>query len=369
MFMYRHDVIYELKGVKIMNYNVQLEDIHMNDIPINRSAGTINHGASENCIPSADVDYMSSQNSILCTQESFIYIYSICFSTIMACAYWTYETQTAIIESAIDIYNATLNYKDQSVLDHFPPSITICGPKIDISYTSRHEGALCRTSLSSKLSLESVIMANAVQNKGFVIWLSNYCFACIVHKQVYRKREKTKYFIVSSDETRKLNLFKELANAYLVVNRFCDILDFNNIEEQEVKYTLQFVSTTSTLTNLERKKVLREHFKMNALKYKEMDQDKKNELSKKNSLKYKNMDSLKKKVLNEKKSVKYHAMDPCEKKVLLEKQSISYKQMETSAKKACLQRKRSSMKCKYNAIDSPEKAKKRTTKSNLLNMT
>ena len=81
-----------------------------------------------------------------------------------------------------------------------------------------------------------------------------YCFACIVHKQVHRKREKTKYFIVSSDETRKRNLFKELANANFVVSRFCDILDFNNIQEQEEKYTLQFVPTTSTLTNIERKK-------------------------------------------------------------------------------------------------------------------
>ena len=92
-----------------------------------------------------------------------------------------------------------------------------------------------------------------------------------------------------------------------------------------------------------------------------MDQDKKNELSKKNSLKYKNMDSLKKKVLNQNKSVMYHAKDPSEKKVLLEKQSISYKQMETSAKKACLQGKRSSVKHKYNAIDSPQKAKKHET--------
>ena len=57
MFMHRHDVIYELKGVKIINYNVQLEDIHMSDIPINRSAGAMNHGTSGNCIPSADVDY------------------------------------------------------------------------------------------------------------------------------------------------------------------------------------------------------------------------------------------------------------------------------------------------------------------------
>ena len=145
---------------------MQLEDIHMNDIPINRSTGTINHGTSGNCITSADVDYMSNQNSMLCTQESFIYIYSICFSTIMTFAYWTYETQTAIIESAIEVYNAILNVKNQNVLDHFPPSITICGAKIDISYTSRHQGALCRISLSSKLSLESVIMANAVQKHG-----------------------------------------------------------------------------------------------------------------------------------------------------------------------------------------------------------
>ena len=213
---------------------------------------------------------------------------------------------------------------------HFPPSITICGGKIDISYTSRHQGALCQTSLSSKLSLESVIMANAVQKMGFIIWLLNYFFCMYCPQARTQKREKTKYFIVSSDETRKLNFFEELANAYFVVSRFCDILDLNNIEEQEVKYTLQFLSTTSTLTNIERKKVLRKHKSVkkrevvsanrrklykeilqskSAHKYKEMDTGKKHELSKKNALKYKEMDQDKKNELSKKNSLKYKNID------------------------------------------------------------
>ena len=91
----------------------------------------------------------------------------------MNCSYWTYQTQSDIIEHAIDMYNnETINDKNQPS-KHFPRSIEICGSQIDIVNTSRHEGTLYLTSLSSRVTLETVILSNAKQNTGF----SNYCLA------------------------------------------------------------------------------------------------------------------------------------------------------------------------------------------------
>ena len=157
--------------------------------------------------------------------------------------YWTYQTQTAIIEHAIELYEA---------FDHFPESVDIYGAQIEVTYTSRHERTLFLTSLSSKIALETVITDNAPQNMGFLLWLSNYCFGCIIHGHINRKKATAKYFIISSDETRELNLFKELPDPHSVVARFCDVLNFNDPDLQEVKYIIQFLSSSSTLEKSEK---------------------------------------------------------------------------------------------------------------------
>ena len=88
--------------------------------------------------------------------------------------------------------------------------IQIYGSRIDIEYTSRYEGTLCPSSLSSKAALETVIMANATKSTGFLLWLSSYCFGCIIQENINKKKQVTKYFILSSGETRELNLLKPL---------------------------------------------------------------------------------------------------------------------------------------------------------------
>ena len=79
--------------------------------------------------------------------------------------------------------------------------------------------------MPSKLALEEVLLANGAQSAGFLIWLSNYCLACVIHDQIHLKKQQTKYFILSAGETQELNLFKPLSDAYSVISRFCDILD------------------------------------------------------------------------------------------------------------------------------------------------
>ena len=61
----------------------------------------------------------------LYTQECAVYIYSICFSTIISCSYWKNQTLSDIIEHAIEMYNdETINGKSQPS-ENFPGSIQI----------------------------------------------------------------------------------------------------------------------------------------------------------------------------------------------------------------------------------------------------
>ena len=62
-------------------------------------------------------------NSIFSTQRYFIFIYSICFSTIKCCNYWNYQTENAIVERTIELFNETPNQTHLSA--DLPESIQI----------------------------------------------------------------------------------------------------------------------------------------------------------------------------------------------------------------------------------------------------
>ena len=207
-FMYRFGAIFELRGVKIgCNKELFID-----------SCATHN-----NFTYSTAGDDTFDENYFLYTQKCSLYIYGICFSTIMNCSYWTDQTQTDIIEHAIKAYsNERINDKSQ-LPKHFPRSIEICGSQIDIVNTTRDEGTLCLTSLSSRVPLETFILSNAKQNTGFLIWLSNHCLACVIDN----RRCQTKYFILSSSETCDLNSLKPFSDPHPLVNRFCDIIQWN----------------------------------------------------------------------------------------------------------------------------------------------
>ena len=89
---------------------------------------------------------VSNQNTIHYTQECSVYIYAICFSTIKKCSYWTDQTQIAIVEQAVQS-NDDFFYESQTLFPIFPEAIQICGLKIDILCTSRHEGTISLTSV------------------------------------------------------------------------------------------------------------------------------------------------------------------------------------------------------------------------------
>ena len=107
-FLYSPDVIYEIKGVNKLSMQLSLENV----ITYETSHGISNSDASSHCSTHTVAQEKVNDNSIFNTQRYYIYIYSICFSTIKHCSYWNYQTEDAIVEHAIELLDETLNKSD-----------------------------------------------------------------------------------------------------------------------------------------------------------------------------------------------------------------------------------------------------------------
>ena len=117
-------------------------------------------------------------------------------------------------ENAIELFDETPNQTHLST--DLPERMRICDSTIKVTYATRHKGALCLSSEVSKAALAELIFANTMHNTGFLIRLGNLALACITvnNMSVNKENQRTKYFIVSPDETRELNLFKPLPNSF-----------------------------------------------------------------------------------------------------------------------------------------------------------
>ena len=221
-FLYRPDVIYEIKGVKI-NYvcGNMLQNVNTN---VTSHASTINNDTSLHYSTLPVAQETVNDNSIFNTRSYYIFIYSICFSMIKGCNYWNYQTKNAIVEHAIQLFDETLG--ENQLSSDLPESIKIYDSTIQVAYSSRHEGTLCCTSEVSKVALAELICANTVHNTGFLLWLESIPLACIIENNMSVKKEhqKKKYFLLAPDETRELNMFKQLPDSHCVVGRLCDVL-------------------------------------------------------------------------------------------------------------------------------------------------
>ena len=160
-FLYSPDVIYEIKGVKI---NYLCSDLAENvDTNVISNASSNSQESSHRSTATVAQETVN-DNSIFNTRSYYIFIYCICFSTIKRCNYWNYQTENAIVEHAIELFNERLNETHLST--DLPESIRICDSTIQVTYTSRHEGALCLTSELSKAAFAELIFANTVNNTG-----------------------------------------------------------------------------------------------------------------------------------------------------------------------------------------------------------
>ena len=322
-FLYRPGVIYEIKGVKI-NY---VSDNLLQNVNTNISdTSTISNDTSLHSSASTVAQETVNNNSIFNTQSYYIFIYSICFSTIKRCNYWNYQTENGIVEHAIELFSET--HCESQLSPDLPEFIQIYGSTIQVTYSSRHKGTLCCTSEVSKVALAELIFANTVHSTGFLLWLQSIPLACIIENNMSVKKEhqKKKYFLLAPDETRELNLFKQLPDSHSVVGRLYDVLKLNEPDLDEAKYIIQFLSIPCTLAKLEKQRIRRKH-KSN---------DQKNMVRKNN----KN---------------NYNSMSPVKKQALHEKQAMVYKAMDSSKKEAYRERSRANMKRKYHSMNEQHK--------------
>ena len=133
-FLYRPDVIYEIKGVKI-NYvcSDMLQNVNTN---VTSHASTINNDTSSHYSTLPVAQQTVNDNSIFNTRSYYIFIYSICFSMIKGCNYWNYQTENAIVEHAIQLFDETLG--ENQLSSDLPESIKIYDSTIQVAYSSRH---------------------------------------------------------------------------------------------------------------------------------------------------------------------------------------------------------------------------------------
>ena len=112
--------------------------------------------------------------------------YSICFSTIKSCNYWNDQILSAISEHAMLLYQEVLKDGKEFTRAYMPKTINICGSDVGIVFSSKYQGTLVSNAVSSKHDLERLMLHNAT---GFLLWFSNYCFACIFqHMQKDQKQ-------------------------------------------------------------------------------------------------------------------------------------------------------------------------------------
>lgn len=171
--LYRPGAIFEVKGVKV-NYvcNEILQNVDTNNgMPYSGSDSDTKINCSS---PIIENESMNDNLNYKIAQSYYVFLYAICFSTIKACNYWNDQTQIAIAEHAIELFDKVSNI-NPLLSTYLPKSTEICGKTFDIVYTSRHEGTLHCISTSSKDALAEVISCNTMNNAGFLI-----CFEIVL---------------------------------------------------------------------------------------------------------------------------------------------------------------------------------------------
>ena len=122
----------------------------------------------------AVIDNLNS--SIQCYAICF---YCICFSVIKPCIYWNDLALNAIAEHGNFFYQATLNDGRKFTCDKLPSTVNIYGANVDVVFGTEQQGTFSPTSISNKLVLERLILDNATENTGFLLWTSSCCLSCI----------------------------------------------------------------------------------------------------------------------------------------------------------------------------------------------
>jgi hypothetical protein len=322
--LHRADVLFELKGVHITipgEMEIGNSETHSNITP-----RPMIHTSQEICNGPATIPFDSIPSQKCCA----ICHYSLCFSTIMSCKYWSDSTLSAITEHGISFgYNEASKIGKIYSPDHLPDSINIYDAVVQISYNAQKYDTLQLGSITSKQVLKNLIMMNIENNTGFFMWVSNFNISCIFQDD---QKRMTKYFLVTCNETQTINVFKELGNVDLLVDNIFNIV-FGKRDCEQVQYKLNFLSCVCDLTKSERQRIMRKHRsgvqkRLRGDKRKEchknLEPEAKKRFLEKCASNYANMDAKKKLLLCEKNKQKYSSMDSSKKEALVKANKEKY---------------------------------------------
>ena len=321
---------YEIKGVNI----IEMQS---------------NSGNTTNTLHVENDDFRSNEhlpgNEIYlcsCKECCAISFYSICFSTLKSCNYWTPQTVESIIENGTTFYQKHYAGKYVFISD-LPNKVDIGTANVKVVHGTRCQGYLLCNDASSKQQLKSVILDNKESSTGFLMCISSYCISCIFQ---WYARQKLSYNVFVYNDTKATQVPKVFSDVDFVIDLLCSIIQskFNILE---TKFEIAFLRCSCELSNIERKQLIRKHKSASEItstgkrrreKYSSMDTEEKQQLLFNNAENYRSMDPHDKEELHSKHQQKYKSMDPEQKCKLLYERKQKYNDMEPESKKEKIDR-------------------------------
>ena len=247
--LYRKEDIYELKGVHIANFEVDVCSSRVEDCSI------------------------SNVNSYQCSckQCCAIAIYAMCYSVINPCGYWTSGTLSALVSNGNKLYNV-MGVKRHIMAADLPESVSISGAEIKVTVCGISNGVLCYNLAESKSLLKMCISKHCHEVTGFLLWIGTYCISCVVQQTI---RIKDLFSLVGYDDScvGEITHVKSIKGVQSLVEEICKVTE-SKLNFESVRYEIQFLLCSCNIESSERKKIARKH-RYSSFEYCEMEPVKK----------------------------------------------------------------------------------------------
>ena len=117
-------------------------------------------------------------NLCSCKECCAISFYSICFSILKSCNYWTSQTVDSIIENG-KAFHQKYHCGRHMFISDLPDKLEIGTGHVKVVSGATSQGYLSCNVFSSKQHLKSVILDHKESNTGFLMWISSYCISYV----------------------------------------------------------------------------------------------------------------------------------------------------------------------------------------------
>ena len=158
--LYGNEDIYELKGIHIATFEV---DLFL--------------GSVEYCSISNFDSYQCS-----CKHCCAVAVDAMCYFVINPCGYWTSGTLSALVSNRNTLYNV-MGVKRHIILVDLPRSVSIRGAQIKLTLRAVSTGVLFCNLAESKSVLKMCFSKHCHKVTGFLLWIGTCCISCVVQQK------------------------------------------------------------------------------------------------------------------------------------------------------------------------------------------